>query len=130
MTITFTLIENLETGETFVSPGILANRIDLLRDDAVNDNAWLNDTEMYLTYAYTAYRLVLSDTPEEKPMSNAMLRAFQSLIDLDERALFALAEESAKGCVTLLNPFWEDEPYTPSSTNGDYGPGNHGTLPA
>ncbi len=54
-------------------------------------------------------------------------------IDVDEPAFLDLADLVSEGEYEVLNPYFEEpedeEDYTPSSTMGDYGPGNPWDAP-
>ncbi len=116
--ITFTLTENLETGEMIVSPGVVSDHFAFETDDNLIDNAWANDDLEYLSYHYTAY-MILFDTENGEdtdavPASDEMVRAFQTRIDDNDLAILDLADFVAEGCYTVHNPYWEEEHYTPS----------------
>ncbi len=130
--ITFTISENMETGETIVSPGICDTPDAFHGDDGLMNDAYENDLTPFLSYRYRVY--VISFGPgDTEPASYEMVQAFQELIDVDEPAFLDLADLVSEGEYEVLNPYFEEpedeEDYTPSSTMGDYGPGNPWDAP-
>ena len=77
--------------------------------------------------SYTVY-MAFADLPGESDNPSAEeLDEIRELIENDDLELDALES----GRYALDNPYWswEEEHYTPSSTMGDYGPGNPWDAP-
>ena len=136
--ITFTVTENLETRETIVSPGIIADSEAFENSDELMDNAWLNDLDETLAYRFRVYRFTF-DEPEQEavPASDAMVRALQELVNEDDVSILKVADLVEEGRYTVRNPFFsegedeedDDDWYIPSATAGDYSPSHPWDAP-
>ncbi len=134
--ITFTVVTNLDTGRIFVTPDWIDDEESFLHDDNLSDDLWTNDLKKILRYTYECYQITFGPNGLTEPASDAMVRAFQDLFDEDDTDILQLADLVAKGKITVVNPYYSDEPeeyeedyYIPSSTAGDYGPGNPWDAP-
>ena len=128
--ITFTVITNLDTGRAFVSPDWIDGEETFMHDDNLTDDLWTNDLDKVVRYSYECYQITFGPNGLTEPASDAMVRAFQDLLDEDDTEILKLADLKAKGMLSVVNPFYNDEPedeeddyYIPSSTAGDYSPG-------
>ncbi len=130
--ITFSVTTNLDTGRVIVSPDWVDDEGTFLLDDNLMDDAWTNDLDQILHYAYACYQITFGSVGVTEPASDGIISALQDRLDEDDTDILKFAELVAEGKRSVVNPFYSDEPeddnwddwYISSSTAGDYGPGN------
>ncbi len=107
--INFSVVTNLDTGRIFVTPDWIDDEESFMHDDNLTEDLWTNDLIKILRYTYECYQITFGPNGLTEPASDAMVRAFQDLLDEDDTDILQLADLVAKGKITVVNPYYSDD---------------------